>query len=578
MTGAEPRTHNSGMSETSDFPVDFSLAVIADAHLHDIEGDYGVAGIQTGSRCLSLRTWDDSRLSTRVFNESAQAFAAALEQVAARGIRHVVLLGDYTDDGQRCITAGVAALLATHAARFGTRFYALPGNHDIFGPTGRHQAKHILQADGSSRLVSSDPAEAAPNHVFNPAMYCEGYPAGLKPMAAFGYFRRPDDLHWESPFGPDDSAASRTYSVASPDGQNRYTLMDASYLVEPEPGLWLLMLDANVFEPRNGTFTHGEAHAFVDSTGAGWNALLRLKPFLLSWMADVAQRAKTQGKTLLAFSHYPAIDPFDMPPGLDEALFPNSTMAKRKPQDAVADALIAAGITVHFSGHLHVEGVTRRQTAKGAVVNVAVPSLVAFPPAFKQVTISGQQVAVQTVNLSDLPMDAQIMALYQQEMTRNGQPPDAALLASTYGNFLRRHTTSLVQHRYFLKEWPQPVAACLATMRVADLCMDARTRPHPDEATALATLCAQTQWDEESLAALPATEIVSDWYCLRQAGALALPALGTQRLALLRGLADVYTQALLPDESDAIRRFLRAFFQAMQHFLNRAEQPADLML
>ena len=35
-------------------------------------------------------------------------------------------------------------------------------------------------------------------------------------------------------------------------GKTVISLVDASYLVEPEAGLWLLMIDANVFEPRDG--------------------------------------------------------------------------------------------------------------------------------------------------------------------------------------------------------------------------------------------------------------------------------------------------------------------------------------
>jgi 3',5'-cyclic AMP phosphodiesterase CpdA len=552
---------------------EFSLAIIADAHFHDIDGDYGVPGVRVGERCLTLRSWADSRASTRVFNESAFALKSALATVANRGIRHVVLLGDYTDDGQRITTASAAALFAAHEAQFGMRFYALPGNHDIFGPSGRHQAKRFLQDDGTSLLVTSDTAETVPNHILNPAMFCEGYPVGLTPMAAFGYFRRPDDLHWESPFGLSDKAADRIYEVSSPDGQNHYQLMDASYLVEPQDGLWLLMLDANVFEPRNGAYPTGSEHAFIDSTGAGWNAMLRLKPFILEWMADVATRAKQQGKTLLAFSHYPAIDPFDDPAGTQETLFPKNPMAKRKPSDAVANALIAAGISVHFSGHLHVEGVTRRKNDQGQLTNVAVPSLVAFPPAFKHLTISKNTVAIDTVELSALPLDPDIIAVYQRETAKAAEQPDPALTAKTYGEFLRLHTTALVQHRYLHTEWPKEIVACLAPLSVQQLCLDARTQPIELNAASLATLCQQSGVDPKELAALSMVEIISDWYCLCHAGPLALSVMGEKRLNLLQWLADLYDHPQALEEPTAIQIYLHVFFQAMRHFLSRVRAP-----
>jgi 3',5'-cyclic AMP phosphodiesterase CpdA len=548
---------------------DFSIAVIADAHFHDIEGDYGVTGVTTGNRSLTLRTWDDTRTSTRVFNESASALMAALDEVVARNIRHVVLLGDYTDDGQRQTTKNVADLLADHEKQFGTRFYALPGNHDIFGPCGRHQAKRFLQADGTSLLVTSDATEQAPDHVLNPQMYCEGYPLGLTPMAAFGYFRRPEYLHWETPFGLGDDPISRRYDVCSPDGQNHYRLMDASYLVEPQDGLWLLMLDANVFEPRNGHVPIGSEAAFIDSTAAGWNAMLRLKPFIFAWLADVSKRAKQHGKTLLAFSHYPAIDPFDDPEDAGKTLFPKSNMAKRKPNDAVAQALIAAGITVHFSGHLHVEGITRYDNTDGQLLNVAIPSLVAFPPAFKHLKVQGSTVAIDTVDLSNLPVDPEIMALYQLEMAKAGKAPDAAIRTQTYGEFLRLHTTALVQHRYFVREWPRDVVACLAPMSVQQLCLDPRTRPA--KLDGLETGDGQP----DDLASISVIEIVSDWYCLWQAGALALPVLGQQRIELLHWLANLYGNATPADDDTPITVFLRVFFKALQHFLRRADTTID---
>lgn len=549
----------------------FSIAVIADAHFHDVEGAYGVPGISAGERHLTLRTWDDTRTSTRVFNESASALDAGLKIIAERNIRHVVLLGDYTDDGQRITTASAAKVFADHEARFGTRFYALPGNHDIFGPLGRHQAKYFSQAVGAPALVTSDATETSDNHILNLGMYCEGYPSGLTPMAAFGYFRRAEYLHWETPFGVSDLASDRTYDVSSPDGQNRYTLMDASYLVEPEDGLWLLMLDANVFEPRDGVFPHGSEQAFIDSTAAGWNSMLRCKPFIFDWIGDVARRAKQEAKTLLAFSHYPVIDVLDDPAGRLDTLFPTSTMGKRRPSDAVAKTLVAAGVTVHFSGHLHIEGISRRRWGGGELTNIAVPSLVAFPPAFKHLTVKNGSIDIDTVSLLALPVDQDILDVYRREMCQAGTQLDQALFASTYGEFLRQHTTALVVNRYFHKEWPRDVVACLALMSVAQLCQDARTRPAAFETINWQRL----QWTQESLTGLPMVGIISDWYCLQQAGQSALPVLDHKRLELLQWLAGLYTNDLPREDDHPAKPFLRIFFESLLWLIARANHPVE---
>jgi len=88
------------------------------------------------------------------------------------------------------------------------------------------------------------------------------------------------------------------------------------------------------------------------------------------------------------------------------------------------------------------------------------------------------------------------------------------------------------------------------------------------------TLAAQCP--HQDLAEVSVLELVSDWYCLHQAGPLALQVLGVQRLAVLQWLADLYTDAPADPAENAIRSFLKVFFQSMQHVLHRASAPADL--
>ncbi len=548
------------------------IAVIADAHFHDLEGDFDIPGITIDGCRMTVRSWAETRQSTRVFNESARALSTALDEVQQRGIRHVVLLGDYTDDGQRQTTASLRRILDRHASKYGTAFYALPGNHDIFGPEGRHHTKEFLDASGAGIRVSSDPAAAAPGVVTTPRMYCEGYPKGLGPMAAYGYFRRPDYLHWETPFGPCDSVESRCYDVASPDNSNRYTLMDASYLVEPEPGLWLLMIDANVFAPRDGQFVGGEEAAFVDSTGAGWNAMLRLKPFILSWIADVCRRAGKLGKTVLAFSHYPALDPFDGATGAERVLFGETNIARRTPRDAVTEALLDAGLGVHFSGHLHVEGVTRRRRGERCLTNIAVPSLVAYPPAFKIIEPHEGGIGVDTVELSAMTVDPRLSVAYQRESTHLGEAPDAAFDAADYGAFLRAHKLALVRHRYFPKEWPQDVVTAISGLTLEGLC--AHFVLGKNVTLELHALATEMQNPAESFGHTRIIDLIADWYCLRQAGVLALPAIAPDRLRLYRALATRFGRGPEQGWDGSIAGFLSIFLGAFSPFLERAEKGA----
>ena len=103
---------------------------------------------------------------------------------------------------------------------------------------------------------------------------------------------------------------------------------------------------------------------------AGWNAVLKHKRFLFDWAGDVARRARQQGKHLLAFSHYPLIDPHADSFDDELAVFGQSSSIRRSPRPPAVAAGIASGIGVHFSGHLHVNGTTAVTGPDGFLVNV----------------------------------------------------------------------------------------------------------------------------------------------------------------------------------------------------------------
>ena len=154
------------------------IAIVADVHYHDVYGDYGVEGVlDDAGRRLSVRLLADTVKSTRVFNESHAALRRTLDDIAAAGIRDVVLLGDYSDDGQVATVKSLRLLLEDYERRQGLRFHALPGNHDIFARDGRHRTKRFLRADGGYDVATSDPAmrdRGAAEIVVTPDMYWPG--------------------------------------------------------------------------------------------------------------------------------------------------------------------------------------------------------------------------------------------------------------------------------------------------------------------------------------------------------------------------------------------------------------------
>ncbi|TMU95442.1 metallophosphoesterase family protein [Brucella haematophila] len=568
---------------TSEFP---PIAVIADAHYHDILGDYGTAGVTVNKRTMALRPFANTVRSTRVFNESAAALRYALDDAAVRGIRHIVLLGDYSDDGQTATMTGLRTLLDDYARRQGMQFYAVPGNHDIFGPGGRHRSKRFLNARGGHDLITSNPArKASPDDdalIISEKLHCAGYPLGLQSVGDVGFFRKPEYLHWETPFGTEDHPSAREFEIRSPDGLTVRTLMDASYLVEPVENLWMLMIDANVFVPVAGETGDAE-EAFTDSTDAGWNAMLIHKRFILDWVKSVTERARKLGKTVVAFSHYPALDPLDSTRDDELAVLGQTSLLGRIPKPDVGDALVDAGICVHFSGHLHINDTARHRNANGFLFNVSVPSLVAFPGAYKILRIQPNSLDIETISIDDMALDTDILSQYAAEAKRNKINPGELLNAANHGEFLSSHLAHLVGRRFLRREWPEELAEAVRNLGLLDLAALALVE-HPLSSGAPADLKAaigdsdiQRQLtisaveyglDPALLSRISAMTFLGDWYRVRMGSDLGLEAISEPHLAAYKWVSDLYVCRIKAMTTGSMQEAFGRLFQMFDRFIS----------
>lgn len=533
------------------------IAVIADPHFHDIDYRQGVG---RGER-VAVRTLADTNASTRVFNESYHATRALLDDIVRRGISLVVVAGDLTDDGQQSTMAAATALLADYSRRFGLRFIATPGNHDLYAIHGRHQSKRFLNPDGSHTLVTSDlkmEQGASVERIVSKEMYCGGYGSAIAAMGDLGFFRRDSDLHWECPFGTDDTLAARTFEIVSADGGTARRMMDASFLVEPVEGLWLLSIDASVFEPKNGDLDPKLEKSYHDSTDAGWNSMPRNKGFVLDWMKDVAARAKASGKRLIAFSHYPAIDPLNGTSADEARLLNDTSFLRRTPLPQASKAVAAAGIKVHFSGHLHINDTALFRDGDDWLVNIAVPSMVGFPPAYKIVEIGDERLEVETAMIADVPAYDTAFALYRVEAAREGTSV-AVTAATGHADFLSRHLCEMVRHRYLPKEWPRDLAALVPQLSLRDLERLTDTVVPLTAGDAFSFLASAGEADAREWHALPFFEMIVDWYRLRKGRELALDFIDPARIAAYRELAARFAAGSWPAGclQDRLASFMR---------------------
>lgn len=486
------------------------IAFISDAHIQDVDG-----------HAERVRSMEVQVQSTRLFNENYYALLAALDDVARRNIRWVVLPGDLTDNGQFFNQQKIKNILHSYTQRKGMRFFVTTGNHDPALPLGLMQKNaHFLAADGS-RVTREDS--------------CAGYVSQMECYADFGFFPRKDDCYWESPFTSytydkysyedacrESVLSKRTYTLC-----DSLTATDASYLVEPVDGLWLLAIDGGVYLPKemkDGKWSY-------QGSSAGYNLVLKHKPFLLPWVRKVVEEAQKRHKTLVAFSHYPLVDFND---GVSESVRQmwgdRRFDLHRVPEAEVSEAFLQAGLCLHFAGHMHVNdtGIWEGKDGKH-LYNIQVPSIATYVPAYKILTIESDEVfRVETVTLDTVTGFDSLFPLYRAEYQSDslrGHSPvwnKEILSARTYGEFCDYQFRDLVRLRFIPRDLPESWQACLDFTGARML-----------EAVSGEDKSDDADWTDWCM-----KDLVLDLYRLRYAERLALKDIPETRLAAYRYLFD----------------------------------------
>ncbi|MGM9760745.1 MAG: metallophosphoesterase [Parabacteroides sp.] len=510
------------------------IAFIADAHVQDVVEHPEL-----------VRSMEVQVQSTRLFNENYFALVAALEDVVKRGISLVVLPGDLTDDGQLVNQACVKRLLDAYARRYGISFFVTTGNHDPQRPYGIDcTGRDFLTHTGQTAMRTSDASLAGEGVVVDPQLRGAGYREQMECYASFGFFPQPGYVYWEHPFS---SYTYDTYQYQqareeSSIERRRYTLCDsltatdASYLVEPVPGLWLLAIDGSVHLPaglKNGQMQY-------QGSGAGYNNVMQHKPFLLPWVKKVADEAKRRNKRLVAFCHYPLLD-FNK--GASQLIGrywgKNKFDLSRVPADSISDAFLEAGIRLHVAGHMHVNNRNVKVGKDGSrLYNIQVPSIAAGIPAYKILTLKKEtSFEVSTVVLDSVPGFDSLFPLYEREYAYTsscGKVPiwnKKMLQATDYLAFCDGYFQDLVRTRFIPKDLP-PV------LRDSVLQTNERAR-----------LLAN---------------VILDIYRLRYAGDLARRYIPDARIEQYRQLFQTWKQ---PPVSPAFKEQIEALEQILQLFL-----------
>ena len=534
-------------TSVKDFPPkNTQIAFLSDVHLLDIYGkfsdsDYrGIKNPADGKYTL-LRTMKSQLESTRLFNENYFAFIAALDDVAKRNIKTVVLPGDFSDDGQPINIRGLKKILNEYSNKYGIQFIITTGNHDVAKPFLTDAGKTDFLGEGGKEQVIMSKAGMYFAKRANelPAVITRdigtmGYAEVLEELGDFGFFPKKTDLYWETPFSsynPDNYTFEKALEQSTIEKRNyaippyNTAIPDLSYVVELENGVWFLAIDGNVYVPKEMAREHPENPLNYNSPGLGYNQVLTHKKHLINWASKVVQEAKERGKILIAFSHYPMVDFNDDATPMMKKLFGEEKMQlNRVPTEEVSEIFAKAGVQLHFAGHMHINDTGIRKYKNGkSLFNIQIPSLAAYIPGYKILTIqSKNKMQIETVVIDSVPGFKTLFPLYEQEYAylESGKDPEIwnreILESKNYHEFTNWHLKELVRMRFLKNDWPKAFKDFMLKATAQDFFAFAKVPSSKSK-----------QFKNENWTGF---DMIFDYHRLRSADELAIKDIGEQRI------------------------------------------------
>lgn len=420
---------------------------------------------------MILRTMDAQLHSTRIFNENYFAFLKALDDIAKKEIKIVAMPGDFSDDGQAYNLRGLHKILDQYHQKYGIEFYMTTGNHDPVGPFRKEGGKDDFLGQNGCPLgiYSKENIGKTDPKIITKDIAESGYLEILDELKGFGFYPKKKDLFWSTPFTKysfkdysyEEALQNADYNRRMYNIAEGFPVPDLSYVAEPVKGVWLMAIDGNTYIPKNLNESSQNPENYKGAS-MGYNNVITHKKHLINWVKRTMAEAKKNGKTVIAFTHYPMIDFNDgATPELKSLLGEKKWQMERVPEEEVAKAFAEAGLQVHFAGHMHINDTGIRNINGGMLVNVQVPSLAAYIPAYKILTVHDRdKMEVQTEVLNNVPHFNELFPLYEKEysaLQKNRIKPiwnRDILKSASYHDFMLFHLKELVRLRMIPNDWP----------------------------------------------------------------------------------------------------------------------------
>jgi 3',5'-cyclic AMP phosphodiesterase CpdA len=287
-----------------------SLIVISDPHIFD-------SSLGTSGKAFEAYIAEDRKL----VREGPEILESAITSVKGLKDNIVLVVGDLTKDGEKSSHELAAGYLAQLKAA-GKKIYVVPGNHDILNGLS---VKYV--GDGTERVPNITADQFA-------QIYADyGFKDALQ--------RDPDSL---------------------------------SYLAEPQTGLWLLALDANLYKQNVE-----DKQSVTDG---------KFSPQTLAWIEKVLGQAAKENKAVVVMMHHNIMEHYpSQQKNYGEWIVDD--------YEQVAKLFANYNARLVFTGHFHAQDITVKKYDDNGkyVFDIETGSLVTFPCPIRIVTVGKDQAA-----------------------------------------------------------------------------------------------------------------------------------------------------------------------------------------
>ena len=263
----------------------------------------------------------------KLLQYSAAVWKKVMGQLSTAKPDILLVPGDITKDGEKIGHQAMAGFF-DQLERQGIRVFVMPGNHDI------NNAK-------AKRYVGNN-----------------AYPVAMTSKTDF-----------ETIYGNFGYRAAISRDTAS-----------LSYVVQPEPGLRLLSIDASMYE------TYGPSGDVAEG---------RIKPTTLTWILAQLAQAKKQNSRVFAMMHHNLIEHYAGQSQLDPGYVVDD-------YQTIVDTLMQAGLRVIFTGHYHAQDISSYTYKGNTLFDIETGSLVTPPIPYRLITISSDRLDVRSTTISSI--------------------------------------------------------------------------------------------------------------------------------------------------------------------------------